>query len=83
MEPLPYRHLYHAEIDGEGLSIVHRIMRCFRKAKPQSVERNWYYDVDSFCGFDMFLCKDADGRQYEVYGDWGEPKHPPLKIRHV
>jgi hypothetical protein len=83
MKPLPYRHLYHAEIDGEGLGIMHRVMRMFRKIRPQAVKRNWHYsDMDTGGGFAMFLCRDAEGKQYEVYGDW-EPERPPLKIRHL
>ena len=83
MTQIPLRHRYHAEIQGVGLGIIHRILCMFRKPKPQSVKRNWHYsDVDTVSGFDIFLCNDAEGKQYEVYGDW-KPEQQPLKIRHV
>ena len=83
MQPLPYRHLYHSEIHGGGLGVFHRMMRFFRKAKPQLVVRNWHYNnVDMVGSYSIFLCKNVDGKQYSVSA-YCPPGHPPLQVRHV
>ena len=82
METLPYRHLYHAEIRGHGLGLVHRIMRMFRKARPQSVTLDWHYKEIDRDGTFVFISGVRGGKPLSGLS-YIPPEHPPVKSRHV